>query len=260
MEIGNLEKIKIVKPSKLESCKNDFIKLLSDFCDFFFPRFCVSCFEKLPQDNKILCVNCFKNLIPITEPKCGICGDILTKKRLKDRCPSCPEPPIYFLFAESVFFYNDIISPVIRGIKYSGRRDAAELCGKLMMSYYWESLKDTKIDLIVPVPLHRIRLIRRGYNQAELLAQEISKLAGIPLASKILIRTRSTIKQSLLTPEKRKENVKNAFAVIYPEKIAGKRILLIDDIITTGSTANECARTLIAFGALDVIVFTLAHA
>jgi len=113
-------------------------------------------------------------------------------------------------------------------------------------------------DLVIPVPLHRARHRERGFNQSDVLAEGISEATSVPLARGALRRKRNTRDQTYLNALQRAENVKGAFAVEEPDRIDGKKVILVDDVMTTGATLNECARTLCAAGALDVFAATLA--
>lgn len=260
METRSHEKIVTHPKSPIENSKRYLLNTISSFADFFFPRFCIFCLEKLSLQENVYCFKCFSNLPKIDDPICEICGAHVRNKIKKNLCQSCPQPPIFFKSAHALYYYTPIINVLIKSIKYSGRRDSAELAGKLMASYVLENMKLNKCDLIIPVPLHKYRFFKRGYNQAELLADEVCRFIKIPIMNKNLIRTKFTVKQSLIPFDERKSNVSGAFSVLYPELIKDKTILLIDDIITTGSTSNECSKMLIKSGAKEVIIFCLARA
>jgi len=119
---------------------------------------------------------------------------------------------------------------------------------------------DADYDVVVPVPLHRRRLIRRGFNQSALLAAAVTRKLGCRLDVAALIRVIATSPQTAQDLDSRRRNVHNAFVVRYPERVAGMKMLLIDDVLTTGATANECARVLRAAGARAVDVLTIARA
>lgn len=126
------------------------------------------------------------------------------------------------------------------------------------MLYAFEKENITNIDLIVPVPLHRSRKAERGYNQAELLAKYLSSKLGIPLNSRNLIRTKATKIQNKLSRHEREQNLKDAFIIRQSNVFKDKRILLVDDIFTTGATVNECSRILMECGVKEVYVITIA--
>lgn len=156
----------------------------------------------------------------------------------------------------SPFMYEGRMAEAIKAYKFSGQRLYGNLFGKMI----YEKLKEIPyiwdFDAIIPVPLHRMRLLERGYNQSEIMAQEISGLSGIDMINDGLFRIRETKRQSSLKGLARRENVKGAFYA-YPEIIAGKRIILVDDICTMGETLRASADALSEGGAKEIIAITL---
>ncbi|MCL2335701.1 MAG: ComF family protein, partial [Endomicrobia bacterium] len=159
----------------------------------------------------------------------------------------------------SAYRYKDRIRKLILKFKYSGRTYlAADFAAALAKKAKEEGFAE-KADIVVPVPSHLLRRIKRGYNQAELLARETSKLLNIPHRSGILLRKKLTKPQFKLSKTEREENIKDSFFVAENAVIKGKNILLIDDIATTGATASACAGALKKAGAKKVFVLTLAR-
>jgi len=144
--------------------------------------------------------------------------------------------------------------------KYQGYESLKKPLARLLLKNH--EVRDIlgSVDLIIPVPLHPSREKERGFNQAELLAEEISRTIGKPVAKRVLIKTRKTLTQVSLEAEERKQNLTGAFEVKNPGQILGRKVLLVDDVFTTGSTCQECARILIQSGASEVQVITLARA
>lgn len=142
--------------------------------------------------------------------------------------------------------------------KYGGRRTLARHFGRLMVEMADHLFDPREFDLLIPVPLHRKRERARGFNQSALLAKEVGPRFGLRVGHRILQRVRATEAQSGARRE-REDNVKGAFVVTRPNHVKDKRLLLIDDVLTTGATAGECARTLLAAGAVAVGVYTLAR-
>jgi ComF family protein len=128
-----------------------------------------------------------------------------------------------------------------------------------MVETFWDSWRRDDFDMVIPVPLHGKRLRSRGYNQAGLLARSLAHHVGIPFYNRILVRKRFTVAQTGLTDSRRAANVRDAFECVDPGRITGRRILLIDDVMTTGATVTSAAETLIKSGALRVYVLTLAR-
>ncbi|NJD69578.1 MAG: hypothetical protein C3F12_06045 [Candidatus Methylomirabilota bacterium] len=143
-------------------------------------------------------------------------------------------------------------------LKYGGRRTLARHLGRLMVEAAGRLFNPHEFDLLIPVPLHRGRERARGYNQAALLAGEVGRGFGLRVGRRILRRVRATDTQNGGRRE-REDNVKGAFTVTRPERVKDRRLLLIDDVLTTGATAGECAKTLLVAGAAKVGVYTLAR-
>lgn len=152
-------------------------------------------------------------------------------------------------------YLNPLLKKAIHTFKYNFVKDLAKPLGKLLIRKLGGAASP---DLIIPVPLHKRKLRWRGFNQAELLAQEVAAYYNLPLLNNVLIKTKRTKPQVELTEEQRKENIKGVFQCSRPELIKNKKILLIDDVATTGSTLSECARVLKEAGAKEVRKLFLA--
>lgn len=157
----------------------------------------------------------------------------------------------------SVAFFEGPIREAIHRLKYSNSQALAAPLGEMMVSY-WQDVH-LPADVIVPVPLHARRLRERGYNQAALLARELGKGVGLPVLENALIRVRDTAPQVDLNAEERKENVHGAFHCL-DDRLAGKRVLLVDDVYTTGATLEACSLALKQRGVRTVWALTLARA
>ena len=179
-------------------------------------------------------------------------------------CIRCMKSPPAYGRARALFCYNpaadappDILGSVIRRHKYGPN----QALGVVLAALLEEGLPvDPGYDLVIPVPLHRRRLFKRGFNQSALLAAAVTRKLGASLDITALVRLTATPPQTAQDLESRRRNVHNAFAVSYPERVAGHKVLLVDDVLTTGATANECARVLRAAGARAVDVLTIARA
>lgn len=227
------------------------LNLLDTLLGLVFPPKCALC--KAPNAS-LICDSCLDSLPLIEDPNCNFCG----KPTLfsVDRCRECRGKRWHFNWARSVWIYRGRGKDLIHAFKYENeRRLAAMLAEKAL-----ESLPTfADIDIITWVPLHPARKADRGYNQAELIAREMARLSAVsPVAA--LKRKRNTEDQNKLAMEKRKANVRDAFSLVGDVGINGKKVLLIDDVYTTGSTANECSRILKKGGAASVGVLTLARA
>lgn len=173
-------------------------------------------------------------------------------------CAGCASNKPEYFKAISVLKYDDSSSSLISKFKYSDQTHLAKYFAKLMTNSAAEILPD--IDFIAPVPLHKLRIIKRKYNQSALLAKNISALSDKKLILDLLIRTKNNKPQAVLSQAQRMKNVQGIFKVKekHLSKIKGKNILLIDDVITTGSTINACAKVLKKAGANRVYVLSLA--
>ena len=174
-------------------------------------------------------------------------------------CVSCMDNPPHFKKAAAALIYNDHSRPLILGFKHGDKIFMSGTFASWMMSAGAEILKET--DVLVPVPLHWRRLIKRRYNQSALLADALGKKVSLPVSKLALKRARATPTQGHLSAKDRRKNVKQAFTVSkgHKQDILGKNICLIDDVLTSGSTVNECARTLLDAGAKSVSVLCLAR-
>ncbi len=215
-----------------------------------FPPRCASCREV----GSLLCAKCLDEFELIEPPLCPRCGRPRSNGRL---CPLCQRGPLRIDGVRAVAYFDGTLRDTIHRFKYSNLRDLAIPLGKLMGDY-WEK-SPLPADIIAPVPLHPARLRERGYNQAALLARELGKSIGLPVVEHSLVRVRATRPQVELGALERKENVQDAFRCPNAE-LGGKRILLIDDVCTTGATLEACSIALQQVGARSVWAFTLARA
>ncbi len=185
---------------------------------------------------------------------CPRCGEPVTTSGL---CPSCRTAPLALDGVRSVAFHEGPLRHAIHHLKYRGRRELGAVLGRMLFSY-WRGA-DLAADLVIPVPLHPSRQEERGYNQSGLLAVALAEQADLAVDESHLIRARATPPQVGLGAEARQENVKGAFAWVG-DRLTGMRMLLIDDVCTTGSTLGACASPLRQAGAKAVWALTLARA
>jgi ComF family protein len=235
-----------------------------------FPSDCRLCGTPLINISRLpVCRTCLSGVHPIAGCVCSVCGERLFSPYAVDasdlRCGLCRrlEPP--FAKATAYGSYDGGLRELIHLLKYEQVRPAAVVLGRMLaqsitrLEHGWT---DGSI-LVVPVPLHRKKLRQRGFNQSELIAHHAIRLGAaggqMILKSGILERRRETQSQIGLTRHQRRENLRGAFAVAKPEEIAGREILLVDDVFTTGTTASECARVLLRAGASKVFVATVAR-
>jgi ComF family protein len=207
-----------------------------------------------------LCGRCWEGIDFLGPPLCMCCGfPFELDPGPESLCGACRSRPPVFDRARAVFAYDAGSRDLLLGFKHADRTDAAPAFARWMARAGAELIPDA--DFAVPVPLHRWRLFRRRYNQAALLAGGLERAAGVQSVPDLLVRRRRTVSQGAFSAAGRRRNVSGAFEVRRGSEtaIAGKRILLIDDVLTTGATAESCARVLRRAGASGVDVLTLAR-
>jgi ComF family protein len=225
--------------------------------DAVLPPQCLVCNAAVDRPGT-LCVGCFSKFTFITAPHCDHCGVPLETPAIDDViCGACLTERPAFERARAVFLYNADSRGLVLKFKHGDRTDAAVTLARWMQRAGTALVE--KCDVIVPVPLHRWRLLMRMYNQAALLANALGGLAEKPVVPDALVRTKATKSQGHMDRTARRRNVSKAFAVKRLPAIEGRRILLIDDVLTSGATANACAATLLKAGAAAVDVLVVAR-
>jgi ComF family protein len=203
--------------------------------------------------------NCFQKIALIEAPLCLKCGRPQRLNVSSEKfCNQCRAIRYYFTQARAVGLYDGLLREILAELKYRYRPELGEVLGKLLVEWVKLHRNFHDVNLIVPIPLNIPKLKQRGYNQAELLGKPLQKYLGIRLGNDIMIREKITESQNILCKEKRFQNVKGAFRVVNAKRVTGAKVLLVDDILTTGATASEAARVLLRAGALEVKVLTTA--
>lgn len=222
------------------------------------PPVCLACGEALGGHNS-LCASCWQQVSFICEPLCDRTGLPLPYDTggVMVSTQAMAHPPIYDR-ARAVAHYDGVVRDLLSSFKYGDRHELRHLFHRWLVMAGAPLLPGT--DVILPVPLNRLKLLRRRFNQSALLAQDLARAADLPYEPLALIRTRHTESQVGKTPDQRRRNVAGAFAVGvgWKKRLPGKNILLVDDVITTGATAEACAKTLKQAGAARVDVVALA--
>lgn len=237
------------------------MKIWEQFLNCILPPRCLKC-GCILSDNRGLCPRCIQEINFITAPYCQKCGhplETLPENGGKMLCGSClSKKRTPFRLSRSAFRYDENSKHLVLAFKFHDKTDNASLLAK-MMFVAGRDIFDAGADVIIPVPLHYTRLIKRRYNQSALLGHELSRLCGLPADCRSLVKHRRTRPQVELRGRERLENVKGAFSVKRAEKIKGKRVVLIDDVLTTGTTLKECAYALKRAGAKSVDTLTVAR-
>lgn len=232
----------------------------SALLDLVYPRACAACGGRPDAEALHLCWDCLSRVVYVQPPYCSRCGDPV-EGRVDDAfvCYHCAESEPHFDRARSVARYRGVVQDVLRQFKYREglwlRRDLAGLLEACVTAHY----EADGIDAVTFVPLYPSRRRERGFNQAEVLAAALARRLRKPLLRRGLVRARPTRTQTNLTAPQRASNVRGAFETRGVRRLAGRSILLVDDVMTTGATVNECSRALKEGGAARVYVVTVAR-
>lgn len=231
------------------------------FLDILFPPLCHVCKTFIPAAGPLhLCPACHRDVRFISSPCCVVCGiPFATDGGIDHRCGPCQTAPPPFTAARSAVLLAGPVQQLVHRFKYGHkvhlRRPLALLSGESLTPF----VRAAGPEVMVPVPLHPHRLRERGFNQAILIGEVLAAAWGVPLLRDTLRRQRPTVPQVGLSAAERRDNVRGAFAVAAPARIAGRKILLLDDVYTTGSTLAECARELKRAGAVEIVAVTVAR-
>ncbi len=229
----------------------------SGLLEFFLPRLCLFCGAAVGEAAAVaLCPECEAIIQWVASPLCPCCGRVFASREGGDRlCGDCTTDPPPFTRARAAALYDGPVAAAITRFKFGRQMALLPVMQSWLQRPPCRDLA-AEADLLVPVPLHPRRLQARGFNQALLLAQAFPML---PLAREALVRLRHTRPQVGLNPRERRDNVQGAFAVPDQTLVKGKNILLVDDLLTTGATVQECARVLKKAGALRVELLTVGR-
>ena len=227
---------------QLQNLANDLLQLL-------FPNLCAGCEQPLVKTEQLLCLHCRHDL-PYTD--FHLYADNPVARQLWGRIPCA--------FAMAMLYFNKgaRVQRILHQLKYKGKPELGELLGGLLAARLREQVSTLKADLIIPVPLHKKRQRQRGYNQSACIAEGLGKALGLPVYKDVLLKTKSTSSQTKKSRFGRYENLKSAFSVQKAEAVAGKHVLLIDDVVTTGATLEACASALSAAGMARLSVAAVA--
>lgn len=232
--------------------------------DFLYPPVCMLCLGRLGRGERIVCDRCRARLAMEPRWRCGVCGaaGIGGEPDPGRRCRLCPPSGASYNGVLSVIGYGPLPARCVHLFKYQRRVELGELMARLMCERLLEPLGTLsgRLDVIAPVPLHWARRMGRGFNQSQLLARPLAAALGLPLETDLLRRTRYTRRQALLPRERRGDNIRDAFGLGRGPGVDGLGVLLVDDVVTSGATIEECARTLRAAGAREVWAASYARA
>lgn len=226
--------------------------LWSGLLDLVYPTYCLACGA---ADENYLCAKCVEMIDIIGDMHCYKCA-IPCETYI---CSDCLSREFAFDWACSAGLYEGALRKAIHALKYDMHIAIVDQLAELMIRCYPHKELNGDVDMVIPIPIHRNRLIERGFNQSEELCRLLCKRIYVPMETDALFRIRNTRHQVSLPEDKRMLNIKGAFAVRQPDLVMGRRVLLVDDVFTTGSTLNEAAKVLKESGAESVYVYTLAR-
>jgi ComF family protein len=246
LEDKNLNQPAINKKFRIESI---IYRCLWRTIDFVYPPKCAVC----GRSGISLCADCYSKIAEISKPFCKICGRRILSSGICEDCTNDPPP---FQSARSWAFYVDPLRAALLTLKYKNNIGLAQILSYQMITIIRQNKWD--FDCIVPVPLCRSHMKERGYNQSEMLAYPISFSLGIPLIRDAVFRIKETRSQVHLDREERFKNVEDAFFAKV-DKLNGKRVLLVDDIFTTGATLRSCSKAIQNAGSKTIFCITVAQ-
>lgn len=211
-------------------------------------------------EGKGICERCKVTLEYIQEPRCKRCSKPVEMEE-QEYCVDCSKRQYHFLKGYALWVYDDKMSKSISVFKYHHRKYYGKIYITELMNHYSKKIQDLNVDAIVPIPIHWSKHLERGYNQADILAKEIGEKLNLPVLSHLLIRNKKTLPQKRLSDKERLQNLREAFlyneVVEHKIDICPKRVLLVDDIYTTGSTIEACSSVLMAHGVDEIYFVTL---
>lgn len=224
-----------------------------NFLNLLYPRCCPLCHEILREQKRLLCPECEKKIRPVSGARCMKCGRQVDKEA--EYCRDCGKRKRNFTQGKGIFPYDDMWKLSIEKYKYYGCREYGKFYAEAMLLFGEKNIIRWKPDRLIPVPLHRKKERRRGFNQSAYIAEQLSLLTGIPCDGEIVKKCRNTKSQKKLNAQERRNNLKNAF--IIRKNVKDFTLLIIDDVYTTGSTMDEISACLMAGGAKKVYFLTL---
>lgn len=234
---------------------------LNALLDFLFPPLCHVCKRFIPHAGRLhICPSCRERMPAPPHPLCPICGIPFSSTGDDHCCSSCLKHPPPFHAARAALLHDGPGRDLVHAFKYNAMPHLRRPLALLVVEQLTDFVTAWQPDLIVPVPLHVRRLRSRGFNQVLLVGELLAREWRIPLCRRALRRVRWTEPQVSLAAGLRRENVRNAFSVTGTPLVSGRRVLLVDDVFTTGSTVEECSRVLVRAGAEQVLVITLTRA
>lgn len=230
-------------------------RMVSFLIDALFPRRCPVCNGIVVPKGQLICPSCFKKLSFVKSPVCKKCGKEVLNDTL-EYCFDCTRHKRSFEYGIALVNYDDVSKNSMAGIKYRNKREYLDFYSEAALYFCKMRLQNMNGEALVPVPVHPSRMRQRGFNQAEVLALLLADELGLPVYTDVLVRNKKTEPQKVLSPAERLKNLEKAFVVLtVPEGV--ESVILVDDIYTTGSTIEACARALKRSGVKNVYFFAV---
>lgn len=240
-----------------------FKNVIRSIGSLLFPPVCVYCGGERPNDDSVVCLECSRSVLPVERPFCALCGRPAPglNSGTDNVCGKCSSHRPSFDKARFCVYYSSVVRRGILQFKFRNSLYLGEALLGLLSKTFEEHFLSENLDAIIPIPVHKQRLMHRGYNQCAVLAGKLGSRFGIPAPTDILVKTRNTVPQTQLKRKQRMDNIKGSFDVKKPGMVKGKRFLLLDDVFTTGSTVSEAALTLKRHDAevVQALVLALRH-
>jgi ComF family protein len=238
----------------------DFRRALSRGVELLLPPACLLCGQLLPPgfDPQEFCASCQVDMPPMGRSHCSCCSQPFPASSSQHLCKTCLQRPAAFSSVHAACSYKERIKDAIHQLKYRNQVNLAQPLGKVLVKSLESARTSFSPDCIIPVPLHPSRLRERGYNQALEISRPLSRTLRIPIDSKLLQRALKTTPQQGLTAAERKSNLRNAFTLTKPT--SARKVLLVDDVMTTGETVRECCRILLQGDVKEIQVAVIGRA
>lgn len=235
--------------------------LMETGLSFIYPDVCQICSQqRATKSESYVCEQCRAAVKLVQPPCCDRCGLPFAGELTNTfECGNCREMELHFLHARAAVAAEGVAREVIHRYKYQRAMWFEPLLAELLISRAEPVIRQEKWDLIVPIPLHPLKQREREFNQAERLAKRLGEAVSLTVNARLIQRTLATRTQTLLTRQERAANMAGAFSMRTPDKLHGERVILVDDVLTTGATTSACARVLKQNGASEVCVWTVAR-
>lgn len=234
------------------------LRIARTLLELIYPKRCPICERIVLPKGAFICAKCYEELQWVNAPYCMKCGKPIHDPT-KEYCYDCESKTFHYEYGYGMWVYDEKIRRSIVGFKYKNRKEYAEFYVNELVRGYADKIDRMGVECIVPVPIHKRRYRQRGYNQAAILAKKLGERLGIEVEEEALIRCKYTMPQKNLSDRERLKNLEQAFRVNQKriEKYRGKRVLLLDDIYTTGSTIEACTKVLKGAGVDKVYYISL---